>query len=101
MTVSGLNVDVPSGTSWITLQNVFDEQHFPVYWDENSGSDCHWQGCPSMASDSQVGTIPSESFDIHGVHLGGGDNPSSGPEPTSAVWGSVLIGLAALKRILL
>lgn len=101
VTVSGLNVIVPPGTSWITLENVFDEQHFPVYWDENSGIGCHSLGCPSMASENQVGTIPSESFDIHGVYMGGGDNPQGGPESTSAVWGSVLAGLAALRRVLL
>ena len=101
VTVSGLHVDVPPGTSWITLQNAFDEQHFPVYWDEDSGIGCLSAGCPSMASENQVGTIPSESFAIHGVYLSGGDQPSSGPEPTAAVWGSVLAGLAALRRILL
>jgi len=101
VTVSGLDVVVPAGTSWITLQNAVDEQRTLVAWDENSGIGCHALGCPSMASENQVGTIPSESFDIHGVYLGGDDNSSSGPGPTSAVWGSVLLGLAALKRILL
>jgi len=101
VTVSGLNVEVPGGISWITLQNGIDEQQFGVYWDQNSGVGCHSPGCPSSASDNQVGMIPSESFDIHGVYLDGGDKPASAPIPTSAVYGSVPAGLAALKRILL
>ena len=38
------------------LQNAVVNTGDPVYWDENSG--------PSLASESSVGTIPSESFTI-------------------------------------
>ena len=56
--------------------------------------------CPGYCH-SQVGTIPSETFDIRGVHLSGGEDQSSAPEPgSSMIWGPVLIGLAvSLRRI--
>jgi hypothetical protein len=61
----------------------------PIYWDENSG--------PSSASESEVGTIPSESFTI----LGGttGTSSTSVPEPSSIMLlGSGILGLAGLLR---
>ena len=61
VTVSGLNVNA-SGTSWLTLQNAFTTEGEPLYWDENSG--------PSLAQDSEVGTIPSESFSVQGGGFG-------------------------------
>jgi uncharacterized repeat protein (TIGR03803 family) len=42
-----------------------------VYWDENSGVGCESSGCPSLAQENSVGTIPSESFTI----LGGDNGP--------------------------
>ena len=99
VTVTGLNVDVPAGTSWINLQNAVTEMHNPVYWDENSGNDCHSPGCPSSASDNQVGTIPSETFDVQGTHRPGTDDQSTNPEPSSStLWGPALLGLAATLR---
>jgi uncharacterized repeat protein (TIGR03803 family) len=47
-----------AGTYWLNLQNAVTAEGEPVYWDENSG--------PSSASESSVGTIPSESFTILG-----------------------------------
>jgi hypothetical protein len=47
-----------SGTYWLNLQNASSAAGDPIYWDENSG--------PSQASESTVGTIPSESFTILG-----------------------------------
>ena len=47
-----------AGTYWVNLQNAVVNTGDPVYWDENSG--------PSLASESSVGTIPSESFTILG-----------------------------------
>jgi uncharacterized repeat protein (TIGR03803 family) len=47
-----------AGTYWVNLQNATVPSGDPAYWDENSG--------PSSASDSQIGTIPSESFTILG-----------------------------------
>jgi uncharacterized repeat protein (TIGR03803 family) len=47
-----------NGTYWVNLQNASVPSGDPVYWDENSG--------PSLASQNQVGTIPSESFTMLG-----------------------------------
>ncbi|HUI83130.1 MAG TPA: hypothetical protein VL240_02855 [Candidatus Binatia bacterium] len=99
VTVFGLNVALPSGTYWLNLQNATDEQHLAVFWDENSGGGCHSLGCPSLASENQLGTIPSETFDIQGTNLsdeesGGNDSNSR----TGLLWGPVLIGLAATLR---
>ncbi len=53
-----------AGMYWINVQNAVVNNGDPVYWDENSGVGCHSQGCPSAASESSVGTIPSESFTL-------------------------------------
>ncbi len=55
-----------AGTYWVNLQNASVPSGDPVYWDENSGVGCTGPGCPSSASDSEVGTIPSEAFTILG-----------------------------------
>jgi hypothetical protein len=63
-----------SGTTyWLTLQNAVTSNGGiantdPVYWDQNSG--------PSQAQDSQLGTIPSESFTVLGYY-------SSAPPPAA------------------
>ena len=67
-----------SSTYWLNLQNVSVPSGDPVYWDENSGANCggsngHGGGCPSQASESAVGTIPSEAFSINAI--------STTPEP--------------------
>jgi uncharacterized repeat protein (TIGR03803 family) len=51
-----LSVGLNAGNYWVNLQNATVNTGDPVFWDENSG--------PSMASQSSVGTIPSESFSI-------------------------------------
>ena len=93
ITVTGLNVGVTSGdTYWLNLQNASIANGDPVYWDENSGIGCKSKGCPSSASESAVGTIPSEAFTI---------NTSGGtvPEPSSFIlFGSGICGLAGLLR---
>ncbi len=53
-----------NGNLWVTLQNANVPSGDPVYWDENSGVGCSSPGCPSLAQESVLGTIPSESFDI-------------------------------------
>jgi hypothetical protein len=55
-----------AGTYWVNLQNASVPSGDPVYWDENSGVGCTSPGCPSSASQNDVGTIPSESFTILG-----------------------------------
>ncbi len=93
ITVSGLNVNLNPGTYWLNLQNAQTPGGDAVFWDENSGVGCQSAGCPSQASDSAVGTIPSESFTINGGSGG------STPEPGSlALFGSGIVGTAGLLR---
>ena len=99
-TVSNLNVPLSSGTTyWLNLQNASVPSGNPVYWDENSGLGCtgddgHGGGCPSMASNGGIGTIPAESFDINGTGGGG-----TTPEPSSILlFGSGMLGLAGVLR---
>src|SRR5271157_2240048 len=78
---------------WLNLENAAVPSGDSVSWDENSGAGCSSPGCPSFASDSSVGTIPSESFTISGS--GGG----STPEPSSIMLlGSGIIGLGGVLR---
>jgi PEP-CTERM motif len=81
-------------TYWLNLQNAAVPSGDPVYWDENSGQGCGGSGCPSMASESAVGTIASESFTIYG-----GSSTGTTPEPSSVMlFGSGILGLAGLLR---
>jgi len=91
VTVTGLNVATTSGTTyWLNLQNAQTATGDPVAWDENSGVGCMSNGCPSKASQSVVGTIPSESFTISG---GSGTTP----EPSSfMLLASGILGLAGV-----
>jgi uncharacterized repeat protein (TIGR03803 family) len=66
ISVTGLKVNSGSGTLWLNLQNAVVPSGDPIYWDENSGIGCHSSGCPSQAYENDVGTIPSEAFDITG-----------------------------------
>ncbi len=79
-----------SGTYWLNLQNANVPSGDPVYWDENSG--------PSMASNSEVGSIPSESFTVLGTSTTT-STTTSVPEPSSIMlFGSGILGLAGLLR---
>jgi hypothetical protein len=99
VTLTGLNVNLAGGTYWLNLSNAITAMHDPVYWDENSGYACHSPGCPSLASNSQVGTIPSETFDLRGVYQQGGDEQSKAPKPgILVVLTSGLLGLAVTIR---
>ncbi len=88
-----INVTVNPGTYWLTLQNATVASGNPVYWDENSG--------PSLASESSLGTIPSEAFTVFGGNITcGGNGMNCGPpspEPTSlllfATGGLALLGV--------
>jgi hypothetical protein len=93
-TVTGLNVSGEAGSYWLNLQNAVTLQGNPLYWDENSGVGCTSAGCPSQASESSVGTIPSEAFDIYGTTGG-----QLAPEPSSfMLLGSGILGLATYLR---
>jgi len=85
------------GTYWLNLQNAVVNTGDPIYWDENSGTGCQSPGCPSRASFSTLGTIPSESFTLLGTTSATGGTV---PEPSSLLlFGSGLIGsLGFLRR---
>ena len=94
ITYSGFTVNglTKGATYWLNLQNAAVPSGDPVYWDENSGKGCGGAGCPSQASESSVGTIPSEDFTISG-------GSGSTPEPSSIMlFGSGILGLAGLLR---
>ncbi len=88
ITVSGLGVGVSNGTTyWLNLQNASVASGDPVYWDENSG--------PSSASESALGTIPSEAFTVNTT----GGTSGTTPEPSSIMlFGSGILGLAGVLR---
>jgi len=82
-----------TGTYWVNLQNATVPNGDPVYWDENSGIGCHSPGCPSQASENELGTIPSESFTIYGSPAG------SVPEPGGIVlFGSGILSVFSMMR---
>lgn len=96
--ITPTNLD--AGTYWLNMQNAVAASGGAVYWDENSG--------PSSASESAVGTIPSEAFTILGTGVTTSSTTSttttttSGgttPEPSSILLlGSGALGLAGLLR---
>jgi hypothetical protein len=94
ITVSGLYVDLQAGnTYWLNLQNAVVPSGDPVYWDENSGAGCRSNGCPSSASESALGTVPSEAFTISG------SNQTGFPEPNIVLLlGSGALGIAGVLR---
>ena len=96
---AAFNVAAPTSASWINLQNAVTADGEPVYWDENSG--------PSSASESEVGTIPSEAFTILGTTGTSSTSSTSTtsttntsvPEPSSIMlFGSGILGLAGMLR---
>ena len=88
-------VPLGAGTYWLNLYNATVASGDPVYWDENSGAGCKSGGCPSQASESAVGTIPSEAFTISTS----GSTSGSTPEPSSIMlFGSGILGLAGVLR---
>jgi hypothetical protein len=100
LSASGLAARVPEGVQlWLNLQNAVVYSGDPVYWDENSGQGCggsngEGANCPSQASGSAVGTIPSEAFTI-GAQTTGQETP----EPSNfLLFASGILGLAGMLR---
>ena len=90
-------VALNAGSYWLNLSNAVSAAGNPVYWDMNSG--------PSLASESSVGTIPSESFTILGsgsttaTHHHHHHHGTTTPEPSSIMlFGSGILGLAGVLR---
>ncbi len=87
------SIPLNPGTYWLNLYNATVPSGDPVYWDENSGAGCRSNGCPSSASESAVGTIPSEAFTVTTYVY------TESPEPSSILlFGSGVLGLAGLLR---
>jgi len=87
----------PSKTYWLNLANAVVPSGDPVYWDENSGAQCGGTGggahCPSLASESALGTIPSEAFSINTGNIG------TTPEPAGILlFGSGVVGFVGVLR---
>jgi PEP-CTERM motif len=105
VTATALNLTYGS-TYWLNLTSATVPSGDSVYWDENSGKGCNGigggKGCPSSASLSVIGTIPSEAFTVSMGGCGAGHNsPDCGPtpEPSSILlFGSGVLGLAGLLR---
>jgi hypothetical protein len=92
----GLNV----GNYYLTLENATTANGNPLYWDENSGVGCMSNGCPSLAQENTLGTIPSEAFTIS--NTGSFDvtvTTGTTPEPMSLVlFGSGILSVASVLR---
>ncbi|MGC2108395.1 MAG: PEP-CTERM sorting domain-containing protein [Candidatus Korobacteraceae bacterium] len=90
-----------NGNYWLTLQNASVPSGDPVYWNENSGNGCMSPGCPSMAQENTLGTIPSEAFTVLGTAGTTTTSTSTGttPEPGSIVLlGSGGLGIVGVLR---
>ncbi len=86
-----------SGAGFLTLSNACTTSGCsvtqPIYWDENSGVGCTSSGCPSVAYENTLGSIPSESFTLTGTTSG------TTPEPSSIIlFGSGILGVVGVLR---
>ena len=91
-------VALNAGTYWMTLSNASVPSGDPVFWDQNSGVGCEGSGCPSMAQENVIGTIPSESFTILG-NTSSTSTTGTTPEPASLLLlASGILGTAGTLR---
>ena len=92
-----------SGDGFITLSNACTTSGCsvsnPIYWDENSGVGCSSPGCPSIAYENTIGSIPSETFTLTGTTGTGTGTGGTTPEPASILlFGSGVLGIAGVLR---
>lgn len=98
VTVQIPGISMAVGTYWLNLTNGVTQNGGFMGWDQNGGVGCTgWNNsgspCPSLASESAVGTIISEDPDIIGSING------TTPEPSSLVlFGSGILALASAVR---
>ena len=79
-----------AGMYWMSLQDGVVNTGDPVYWDENRG--------PSWASETSLGSIPSESFTLLGS-TGSTTTTGTTPEPGGLMlFGSGLLGVMGILR---
>lgn len=88
-----------NGNYWLTLQNATVPDGDPIYWDQNSGVGCQSPGCPSLAQESALGTIPSEAFTVMGTPGTSTTSTGTTPEPGGLVlFGSGALGVVGMLR---
>ena len=97
-TVSGLDVQLPAGSYWLTLQNAASLNELPMYWGvEGVGIDCPRIHCPLPAFSLPNESILAEAFTINGTSAT--PSTASVPEPSSLILlGSGIIGFACVFR---
>jgi len=86
------NLQLPAGTYFLRLQNAVVPTGDPAYWWESGGASKAYES-------NQVGTIPSESFEVIDPPLAANASPpgqSSHSDSTVALLGSAFLGLAGI-----
>ncbi len=91
---------LPAGNYYLTLENATTQEGNPLYWDENSGVGCHSPGCPSLAEDNGLGTVPSEAFTVNSyIETTTSSGTGTTPEPSGIMlFGAGLLAVARRLR---